>query len=204
MANSCNNQKLKLIKEENNYYYKSLDDKEDLQKIENIKNDAEVLLQKLNNFFEKKKIYDILVKLYIELTSSKVNFIYKEEINNFIEKIYEILFFMENLKVPESKYSDNNENHLMQLLFLINNLKATYIQNKGEGEIEKILESIGEATHDDELNLSFVKTNFVNIYDKYFIKFIIKLYYDFFINKLVPIISTKIWNLIIKKEFYKE
>ena len=88
MANSCNNQKLKLIKEENNYYYKSLDDKEDLQKIENIKNDAEVLLLKLNNFFEK-KIYDILVKLYIQLTSSKVRFIYiKEEINNFIEKIY--------------------------------------------------------------------------------------------------------------------
>ena len=167
--NSFNDQTLNLIKKENNFYCKSLDDKEDLQKIENIKNDAEVLLQKLNNFFEKKNIYDVSVKLYIELTSSKVRFIDKEEINNFIEKIYEILFFMENLKVPERKYSENNENILMRLLSLINILRTSYIRNKGKMEIDKILESIRE-----------------------------------FVNNIVPIISTKIWNLIIKKEFFKE
>jgi len=203
--NSCNNQSLNSIKKENIYIFKSFENKEDLQKIENIKNNAENLLQKLNNFFEKKKIYDILVKLYIGFTSSKVKFIYdKEEINNFIEKIYEIFFFMENLKVPERKYSENNENDLMLIFNLIKNLNDNYIKNTGKGEIEKILESIEEATHDDELNLGQLKNNFVNICDKYFNKFIIKLYYDYFVNKLVPIISTKIWILIIKKEFYKE
>ena len=89
---------------------------------------------------------------------------------------------MENLKVPERKYSENNENSFMPLLFLINNLKTNYIKNKGNGEIEKILESIGEATHDGELNLGQLKD-----------KFIIKLYYDYFVKKLVPIVSTKIW-----------
>jgi len=203
--NNYNNLMEDSIKEENNYYYKSLNNEEDLQKIKIIKKGAEDLLQKLNNFFEKKKIYDILVKVYIQLTTSKVRiFDDKEEINNFIEKIYEILFFMENLKVPESNFSKNDENKLTSLLSFINNLKSDYSKNKGEGEIKKILDTIGEATDDHELKLDNIKTNFVNICNKYFNKFIIKLSYDYFVNKFVPIYSNKIWNLIIKKEFYKK
>ncbi len=203
--NKCNNQRINSIKEDNNHYYKSLDNEEDLQKIKNIKKDAEDLLQKLNNFFEKKKIYDISLKLYIKLTSSKVRIIDdKEEINNFIEKIYEIIFFMENLKVPESNFSKNNENYLTSILLFINNLKSKYIKDKGEGKIKKILYSIEEATDDCELKLDKLKTNFVNICGKYYNKFIIKLFYDYFVNKFVPMHSIKIWNLIIKKEFYKK
>ena len=49
--NSNNKQSLESIKKENNYHFKSLKEKEDLQKIEKIKKDANDLLQKLNSFF---------------------------------------------------------------------------------------------------------------------------------------------------------